>query len=567
MMARIVAREVPAQAYRTLLDAGFSPALARVFAARGIDRAERLHGTLDGLLAIGTLHNCERAAGLLAQAIEEKKKLLVVGDYDADGATSCALAVSVLQSFGARAEYLVPNRFEFGYGLTPEIVELAAQRAPDWIITVDNGISSVEGVAAANRRGIQVLVTDHHLAPTALPAAACIVNPNQPACSFASKHLAGVGVMFYVLAALRAELRRRGTFAGLREPNLGQALDLVALGTVADVARLDDNNRTLVAHGLRRIQAGRARPGIEALYRVAGRETARASAYDLAFVLGPRLNAAGRLTDMSLGIECLLAADPGRATELAQELDRLNRERRDIESAMHDAALTAVESVSAAERYSLCLYEDGWHQGVVGILASRLRERMHCPVFVFAPGMGDEAKGSGRSIPALHLRDALDRLDKLRPGLLRRFGGHAGAAGVSLAKADIGLFADAFEQVVRELLTPADLDQVIETDGPLGIAQANLQLAEGIESQVWGHGFPAPAFCDEFNVVEQRVVGGRHLRLRLRQGAGGTALDGICFGEETAALPDRVQAVYRLQVSRYNGLRSPEIVVEHWRPI
>jgi single-stranded-DNA-specific exonuclease len=562
---RIVERQVPASAYQALVAGGLHPVLARVFAARGIDDPRRLDTALDRMLPYQPLAHCTEAAGLLADAVEKKQRLLIVADYDADGATACALAVSTLRALGAQVDYLVPNRFEYGYGLTPEIVELAATRSPDWLITVDNGIASVEGVAAANRRGMRVLITDHHLPAAQLPDAACIVNPNQPGCGFPSKHLAGVGVLFYVLSALRAQLRERGWFAGRNEPNLAEALDLVALGTVADVVRLDDNNRMLVAQGLRRIRAGRVRPGIAALFRVAGRETARASAYDLGFVAGPRLNAAGRLTDMSLGIECLLANDAGRAADLAAQLDALNRERRDIEQEMQQSALALVEDFEPGERYALSLFDPAWHQGVVGILAARLRERFHRPAIAFAPAADGEARGSGRSIPGLHLRDALDLVSKREPDLILRFGGHAAAAGLTVRAQDVDRFSQVFETVVREMLGPADLEQLIETDGSLPAGHASLDLAELLESQVWGQGFPAPLFCDEFEVIEQRVVGGRHLRLRLRQPEATQVVQAMRFGEETA-LPSRVKTVYRLQVNEYNATRTPQLIIQWWQP-
>jgi single-stranded-DNA-specific exonuclease len=563
---RIVPRDVPEQALRALVDDGVPAALARIFAARGIDCRARLDTALGCLLPAESMRNCERAAALLADAIGQQQKLLIVADYDADGATSCALAMNVLKALGARVEYLVPNRFEYGYGLTPEIVELAGQSRPDWLITVDNGIASVEGVERAASLGISVLITDHHLPGDAIPEAACIVNPNQPGCAFASKHLAGVGVVFYVLLALRAELRRRSHFRNRPEPNLADVLDLVALGTVADVARLDDNNRVLVAQGLRRIRANRARPGIDALFRVAGRNPGRASTYDLAFVLGPRLNAAGRLDDMSVGIECLLASDAGRAAELAAVLDRLNRERREIEAQMQDAALAIIEGIEVPDRYSLTLYDKAWHQGVIGVLASRLRERFHRPVFAFAPGAPGEAKGSGRSIAGLHLRDAIDLVAKRHPGLVRRFGGHAAAAGVTIGADDVARFADAFEAVVRSQLSPADLEQVIETDGGLGASQLSLELAEAIDAQVWGQGFAPPLFCDEFEVVEQRIVGGRHSRLRLRLRGAPAIIEAMCFGRDER-LPPHAQIVYRLQVDEFNGARRPQLIIERWRAV
>ena len=562
---RIVTRSVPQTAFEALFAAGVHPVLARVYAARSVSTPQQLDTSFKGLAAVDRLKNCVAMARLLADAIAAGQRLLIVADYDADGATACALGMIALQSLGAQVEYLVPNRFEYGYGLTPEIVALAAARRPDFLITVDNGIASIDGVEAARRLGIRVLITDHHLPAAQLPAAACIVNPNQPGCDFPSRNLAGVGVMFYVLLALRAELRARGWFDGRDEPNLADLLDLVALGTVADVVRLDDNNRILVDQGLKRIRAGRARPGIAALMRVAGRDPARASAYDLGFVLGPRLNAAGRLTDMSVGIECLLARDSGRAAELAAQLDTLNRERRDIEAGMQETALALMERIAPADSYSLTLYDETWHQGVVGILAARLRERFNRPVIAFAPGGGGNAKGSGRSIPGLHLRDALDLVSKRHPGLILRFGGHAAAAGLTVRSADMAAFENAFEQTVRELLTPADLERVIETDGGLEPDDVSLPFAELLAAQVWGQGFAPPSFFDEFEVAEQKIVGGRHLKLRLRRKPAEPAFNAILFGRE-APLPSRVSAVYRVQVNEFNGMRSVQLVLDHWQP-
>jgi len=563
---RIVTRNVPQAAFDLLSASGMHPILARIYAARGISGAQQLDTSFNGLAPFERLRNCVTMAQLLADAIAAKQRLLIVADYDADGATACALGMIALQSFGAQVEYLVPNRFEYGYGLTPEIVALAAARRPDFLITVDNGIASIDGVAAASELGIRVLITDHHLPAAQLPAAACIVNPNQPGCDFPSRNLAGVGVMFYVLLALRAELRARRWFGGRDEPNLADLLDLVALGTVADVVRLDDNNRILVDQGLKRIHAGRVRPGIAALLRVGGRDTAGVSAHDLGFVVGPRLNAAGRLTDMSIGIECLLANDGGRAAALAGRLDTLNRERRDIEGGMQETALTLLEQFTPADTYSLSLYDSGWHQGVVGIVAARLRERFHRPVIAFAPGGGGEAKGSGRSIPGLHLRDALDLVSKRHPGLILRFGGHAAAAGLTVRSVDITAFENAFEKTIRELLTPADLERVIETDGSLQPDDIGLPLAELLAAQVWGQGFAPPSFWGEFEVNQQKVVGGRHLRLRLRRGPADPVFNAILFGRETS-LPSRVAATYRVQVNDFNGLRSVQLVLDHWQPV
>src|SRR3954471_3804264 len=556
--SRIVARAVPEAGFETLVAEGLPPLLAKIYAARGINESSRLDTSLMRLLPFDTLLNCTTMAALLADAIEGDMRILIVADYDADGATACAVGMLGLGCLGAKVEYLVPNRFEHGYGLTPEIVRLAAGRKPDILITVDNGIASVEGVAEANRLGIRVLITDHHLPGEQLPAAACIVNPNQRGCTFPSKHLAGVGVMFYVLVALRAELRRRGWFKQRKEPNLAELLDLVALGTVADVVRLDDNNRILVHHGLQRIRARRAHAGILALISVAGRDAARASAYDLGFVVGPRLNAAGRLTDMSVGIECLLTQDPVKSVELAKKLDSLNRERRDIEAGMQATALTLVDKLDVADSFSISLYDPAWHQGVIGILAARLRERFHRPSIAFAPSSGDEAKGSGRSIPGLHLRDAFDLVTKRNPGLILRFGGHAAAAGLTLRIDQIAAFGVAFENVVRELIGPADLERLVETDGSLPPAEITLAFAEALEQPVWGQGFKPPRFGDAFEVAEQRVIGGKHLKLRLKTTDSST-FDGILFGQH-GLLPNRIFGVYGVQVNEFNGVRSVQLL-------
>ena len=562
--SRIVTRDIPAAACETLVAQGLPPLLAKIYAARGIDERSRLDTSLGRLLPFDGLLNCTTMAALLADAIQAEMHLLIVADYDADGATACAVGMLGLSCFGAKVEYLVPNRFEYGYGLTPEIVRLAAARKPDILITVDNGIASVDGVAEANRLGMRVLITDHHLPGDQLPAAACIVNPNQRGCAFPSKHLAGVGVMFYVLVALRAELRRRDWFKQRNEPNLAQLLDLVALGTVADVVRLDDNNRILVHHGLQRIRAGRAHAGIGALLKVAGRDAARVSAYDLGFVLGPRLNAAGRLTDMSVGIECLLTQDPGKAAELAKTLDSLNRERRDIEAGMQATALALVDKIDVADNFSISLFDPDWHQGVIGILAARLRERFHRPAIAFAPSAGGEAKGSGRSIAGLHLRDALDLVTKRNPDLVLRFGGHAAAAGLTLRTERIAAFGVAFEDVVRELVGPTELERVIETDGSLTPDAITLDLAEVLEYPVWGQGFKSPRFADAFEIAEQHVIGGKHLKLRLKPPHSTRTFEGVLFGQQDL-LPNRIFCVYGLQVNEFNGLRSVQLLLEHWQ--
>ncbi len=559
-MPEIVHRPVDEAAVARLVASGCDPRLARLYAARGLADALGLATTLKSLAAPTALAHVDAAARLLADAIANQEHMLIVADYDADGATACALGVRALRAFGARVEYLVPNRFEHGYGLTPEIAREAAQRAPDLLITVDNGIAAVDGIAEANRLGMRVLVTDHHLPGAAPPAAACIVNPNQAGCGFPSKHLAGVGVIFYVMLALRAELRSRGAFAVKPEPNLADLLDLVALGTVADVARLDANNRILVTQGLARIRAGKACPGITALLQVADRPARQAGAYDLGYVVGPRLNAAGRLQDMSLGIECLLTDDPAHALALAGRLDALNRERREIEREMQESALAMVGAVDAGDSYTLSVHRDEWHTGVVGLLASRLKDRFHRPVFAFAADGTERLKGSGRSVAALHLRDALDLVDKRRPGLLERFGGHAGAAGVTIARAGLDDFRAAFEAVARERLTPTDLDQRIECDGELAAADLTFELAALLREQVWGQGFPEPRFAGRFAVESQRVVGEKHLRLTLALGA--RRFPAIRFGSPDP-LPGAIHAVYRLDVNEYQGAESLQLVVEH----
>jgi len=505
--------------------------------------------------------NAERAGTLLAEAIGAGKRMLIVADYDCDGATACAVGVRALSAFGAKVGYLVPNRFEHGYGLTPEIVAIAARSKPDLLITVDNGIASVEGVDAARQAGIDVLITDHHLPGAQLPAAAVIVNPNQPGCAFPSKSLAGVGVMFYVMLALRAELRRRGAFAGKEEPVLGDLLDLVALGTVADVVPLDFNNRVLVTQGLRRIRAGRMQEGVRALFAVAGRLPMRAGSFDLGFLLGPRLNAAGRLSDMSLGIECLTTDDRGRALEIARRLDDLNQERRSIESEMQAQAEELVAKISVGESCSISLYDPSWHQGVIGILAGRIKDRAHRPAFAFALSGPGEIRGSGRSIGGLHLRDALDLLAKREPGLLLRFGGHAAAAGLTLRASDFERFARGFEDVARELLSPAQLSRSIETDGSLEPAYLDLGLARLLDHQVWGQGFPQPLFCDDFDVQGQRVVGDKHLKLKLARA--GRTLEAIRFNA-LDPLPAQVRAAYRLSVEEFRGAQNLQLVIEHW---
>jgi single-stranded-DNA-specific exonuclease len=551
-MPSITTRLCPADARAALEKSGLPPAWARLYAARGITHREQIAHRLAQLLPPGGLLQIERAATLLANAIEQKKSLLIIADYDADGATACAVGVRGLRMLGAQVDYLVPNRLEHGYGLTPEIVKLAAHRQPDLLVTVDNGIAAVEGVAAANQLGIPVLITDHHLPGDALPDAACIVDPNQPGCAFGSKNLAGVGVMFYVLLALRAEQRKRGAYAGQAEPDLRALLDLVALGTVADVVRLDANNRTLVAQGLARMRAGKAHAGINALFRAAGRDPARATVFDLGFMLGPRLNAAGRIDDMALGIECLLADDPATAQQLAQRLDTLNRTRRDVEADMLDEALAILATFNPSDSHSLTAYQPGWHIGVIGILASRLKDKFNRPTVVFASNDSGELKGSGRSIPGLHLRDALDLIGKRHPGLINKFGGHAMAAGLSIPSGRHGEFSLAFEAV---------LEGVIETDGELDAADHSYALAEQLDHAIWGQGFPAPLFTGLFDVAAQRVVGEKHLKLRLARN--GEVFEAMHFFHPDP-LPERIRAVYALMPNEYNGQQSLQLKLQHW---
>ncbi len=557
---RLVERQYAERDRRALIASGLHPVLARVYAARRIRSAAELDDDFKRLLPPASLAHCERAAALLADAIAAGKKLLIVADYDADGATACAVGVRALRQFGAQVDYLVPDRFVLGYGLTPELVDIAAARKPDLLITVDNGIASVEGVERARTLGIATLITDHHLPGAELPRAECIVNPNQPECGFASKSIAGVGVMFYVMLALRAELRKRGAYAGKEEPNLASLTDLVALGTVADVVPLDANNRILVAQGLKRLRAGQGKPGLEALLRAAGRNAAQASGFDLGFVLGPRLNAAGRLADMGLGIECLVTDDAARAANCAHELDRLNRERRRIEGEMLEQARTAADAIADAPGAACTFFDADWHQGVVGILASRLRERLHRPVICFARGNAGELRGSGRSIPGFHLRDCLDLVSKRAPGLIVRFGGHAQAAGLTLRESDIERFRTALAAVAEETMPREALTRTVETDGALDPAQVSLTLAQLLEERIWGQGFPQPLFCDTFALENQRVVGQKHSKLKLVKD--GRRLEAMRFNS-LDPLPARFRAAYRLSVNEYNGLQSVQINVEH----
>lgn len=572
-MTVIKQRSVSQENVAALQASGLPPLMSRLLAARGISHVAQVASNLSGLLPPQSLTNNQAMAKLLADAIGENKKFLVIGDYDADGATATAVAVRGLRMFGANVSFLVPNRFEYGYGLTPEIVALAATQNPDVIITVDNGIASVDGVNAANALGIQVLITDHHLPGQETPQAACIINPNQHGCTFASKNLAGVGVMFYALLALRAEMRERGVYANAAEPNLTELLDLVALGTVADLVKLDENNRILVEQGLRRIRAGACSQGITALLRIAGREPSKASAQDLGFYVGPRLNAAGRLDDMTLGIQCLLAGSEVEATVIAQQLHALNLQRRSIEADMQDSANISLDDVQLENQYSISIYQPDWHQGVIGILASRIKERHHRPVIAFADAGDGLIKGSGRSITGLHLRDALDLLSKHQPNLIVKFGGHAMAAGLTIRSDDFELFKNGFEAVVRSLITEADLESVLEVDGSLSGDEMTFQTAQILENQVWGQGFAPPLFYDEFEVLNQRLLGEKHLKLTLkplsapassmRSGIG--AIDAIYFNQ-TDFLNERIQAIYQLQTNSYNGAQKVQLNLRYVTP-
>jgi single-stranded-DNA-specific exonuclease len=589
---KILAREIPPRSAWALEQAGVHPLLARLYAARGVLAKEELDDGLALLLPPNTLRGAREAAVLLADAIRDDQRLCIVADYDCDGATACAVAVRGLRLLGARhVAYLVPDRVVDGYGLTPPIAERVAASGAQMLITVDNGIASVEGVAAAKARGLAVLVTDHHLPGPLLPEADVLVNPNQPGCAFDSKSIAGVGVMFYVLLALRAELRRRGAFdpasssassspsspasssssssstasSDRREPRLDRLLDLVALGTVADVVRLDANNRLIVAQGLERIRSGRLQPGVAALFRVAGRESRSASAFDLGFALGPRINAAGRLADMTLGIECLVTDDAARALEIAESLDGINRERRDIEAIMQESALAAIEaliadsSVDRRPRASIVLFDESWHQGVVGLVASRLKDRFHRPTVAFAQNADGSLRGSGRSIVGLHLRDALDLVSKREPDLVERFGGHAMAAGLTIARGHLPRFEAAFEKAVASLLDPSALTRTIETDGSLADDEATIANVLALEAQVWGQGFAPPSFVDTFDVDSQRIVKEKHLKLTLRRGR--QVYDAIWFNS-IALLPDRAHVVYRLASNSYNGQARVQLIVE-----
>ena len=557
------------------------PVLRRIYAARDIKTADDLDYSLQRLLPYEDLRNIQEAVAILAEAIKSDKRILIVADFDADGATSCAVGMQGLRQMGARdVVYVVPNRFEFGYGLSPEIVEVAAEMKPDLLVTVDNGISSVDGVQRARDKGFDVLITDHHLPGERLPNANAIVNPNQVGDKFPSKMLAGVGVMFYILVALRAYLREQNWFQeqNLAEPNLADLLDLVALGTVADVVPMDRNNRLLVSQGLARIRSGKCRPGIKALLLAANRTLERVTAQDMGFAVGPRLNAAGRLSDMSLGIECLMSDDEMQARNMAVRLDELNKERREIQNDMQEQALLDVTELDLDEAempFGVCLFNEDWHQGVIGILASKIKDKLHRPVIAFAKDKDGLIKGSARSISCVHIRDVLDTIAGQNPGLIDKFGGHAMAAGMTIKELDFDRFKQAFDMELKRFMTVEDLNGSLLSDGELSATEITFGLANDIQNAgPWGQGFPEPQFDGEFELVESRIVGEKHLKLQLRaqvHGKGqGKVIDAIAFNftdEAWSEKPQRVHTVYRLDINEFRGRRQLQLMIESIEPV
>ena len=547
--------------------------LTRLYAARGVQSQAELDKSLARLIPYQQLKGIDAAVDLLVLALEQRQRILIVGDFDADGATASTVGMLGLRLLGAaHVDYLVPNRFEYGYGLTPEIVQVALTRQPQLLITVDNGISSVEGVAAAKAAGLSVLVTDHHLPGNELPAADAIVNPNQPGCEFPSKALAGVGVIFYVLIALRARLNSLGWYQNTKAPNIAELLDLVALGSVADVVPLDANNRILVHQGLERIRAGRARPGLKAILEVAKRDYSRITSTDLGFILGPRLNAAGRLDDMSLGIECLLTDDANAAREMAAQLDEMNQDRKSIEQGMQREALAQLKELPVESMpFGLCLFDPDWHQGVIGILASRLKERYFRPTFAFADAGDGMLKGSGRSVPGFHIRDALSVVAAQHPELISKYGGHAMAAGLTLPEANFAVFSSAFDAEVRRQLREEDLTGRLMSDGSLAVEEFHLELARALRNAgPWGQHFPEPLFHGVFQLVEQRIVGERHLKVVLKTECGSVKLDGIAFGVDREVWPNPtirwVELAYKLDLNEFRGNETVQLMIAHIEP-
>ncbi|HRK86494.1 MULTISPECIES: single-stranded-DNA-specific exonuclease RecJ [unclassified Alcaligenes] len=555
-------RPVQEAASQALKQAGIHDLMARLLASRGVTDAAQIDPAWRNLIPPAMLTQAREAAALLADAIARRDRMLIIADYDCDGATACAVGLRALRSMGAIVDFLVPNRFETGYGLSPAVVELAEQHPsgkPDLLITVDNGIASIEGVEAAHQAGMKVLITDHHLPGDELPDALAIVNPNQPGCAFPSKNLAGVGVIFYLMLALRAELRQRGVLDANGGPRLNELADLVALGTVADVVSLDANNRLIVTQGLERMRKGQMQVGLRALFQVAGRDPRQASAFDLGFALGPRINAAGRLADMALGIRCLITDDEDEAAHLARELEEMNQDRRSIEQTMREEALRAAELAEPETSATVCVYHPEWHQGVVGLVASRLKEKYWRPTLAFAQGDEGEIKGSGRSIPDVHLRDALDLVSKRYPGLILKFGGHAMAAGLTIEEDNYDVFVQAFDEAVQELTGRFQFDPVIETDGSLEPEHINITVAGMLQKQVWGAGFPAPVFRDRFFVRQQRLLKNKHLKLNLERN--GEYFDAIWFNRD-ALLPEHIEAAYRLDQNEWNGNVSVQFIIE-----
>ncbi|MBW4789302.1 single-stranded-DNA-specific exonuclease RecJ [Alcaligenes faecalis subsp. faecalis] len=564
-MVTPILKNRPAQeaASNALKQAGVHDLMARLLASRGVTDAAQIDPAWRNMIPPNMLTQAREAAVLLADAIARRDRMLIIADYDCDGATACAVGLRALRSMGAVVDFLVPNRFETGYGLSPAVVELAEQHPsgkPDLLITVDNGIASIDGVEAAHMAGMKVLVTDHHLPGDELPDALAIVNPNQPGCEFPSKNLAGVGVIFYLMLALRAELRQRGVYEANAGPRLNELADLVALGTVADVVSLDANNRLIVTQGLERMRKGQMQAGLRALFQVAGRDPRQASAFDLGFALGPRINAAGRLADMALGIRCLITDDEDEAANLARELEDMNQDRRSIEQSMREEALRAAELAEPDTSATVCVFHPEWHQGIVGLVASRLKEKYWRPTLAFAQGDEGEIKGSGRSIPDVHLRDALDLVSKRYPGLILKFGGHAMAAGLTIEEDNYDVFVQAFEEAVQELTGRYQFDPIIETDGSLEPEHINITVAGLLQKQVWGAGFPAPVFRDNFFVRQQRLLKNKHLKLSLERN--GEYFDAIWFNRDTL-LPENIEAAYRLDQNEWNGNVSVQFIIEY----
>lgn len=558
-MTRFIERDYSRTAQDALIQEGFAPALARALAARGVVSAAELKADWRSMLAPGSLPGANDAACLLANAIEDKKRIMIIADYDCDGATACAVAIRGLRAMGAQVDYLVPDRFVYGYGLTPAIVDLASTHKPDILLTVDNGMASIDGVARAKALGIETIITDHHLPADQLPQAACIVNPNAPGCVFGSKNLAGVGVMFYVLMALRAEMRARGHFDVKTQPRLDELVDLVALGTVADVVKLDHNNRILVTQGLNRIRAGHINPGLRALLEIAGRPCVKARVQDFGFAIAPRINAAGRLDVMTTGIECLISDTDDRARELARELEDFNRQRRELEVDMQWDAAMILNRIDVTKRHTLSLFEPGWHQGIVGLVASRIKESKHRPTIAFAQADPGELKGSGRSIDGVHLRDMLDLVSKKDPRIIKKFGGHAMAAGLTIDATRLEDFTNLFEEVVRDNCDPEAFERHVWVDGALKGEEISFDLIEAINGQIWGQGFLPPLFANEFKVLHQSLLKGGHLKLVLE--LDGRRFSGIFF-RRAAEIPSVARLAYRPEINEWRGEKSVQLVVE-----